>query len=96
MSRKYATKVDIETITSQIEQYKKEYGFYPERLKDLVPKYLKKVPLDVWGKDYMLEVSKNEYRLYTLGQDGMSGGDGLSYDFSNNTDWEEHLNSKHN
>lgn len=49
--------------------------------------YLTKLPKDPWGADYIY-ISPGEhgpYDLYTLGQDGAPGGEGLDADIGN---WE--------
>jgi len=47
--------------------------------------YLPRVPLDPWGRDYIY-LSPGEhgkYDLYTLGRDGVPGGDGEDADLGN-------------
>lgn len=47
--------------------------------------YLPRVPLDPWGRDYLyLSPGENgKYDLYTLGRDGVPGGDGEDADIGN-------------
>ena len=47
--------------------------------------YLSEVPLDPWGREY-LYLSPGEYGeidIYSLGADGLPGGDGQSADIGN-------------
>ncbi len=50
--------------------------------------YLDRVPLDPWGRPYLyLSPGENgEYDLYSLGADGISGGENQNADFGN---WDE-------
>jgi general secretion pathway protein G len=47
--------------------------------------YLSEVPLDPWGRPYLyLSPGENgEFDLYTLGADGLSGGEGQNTDLGN-------------
>jgi general secretion pathway protein G len=48
--------------------------------------YLSSLPLDPWGREYIYEYPGNRsssYDLYTLGADGIEGGDGENTDFGN-------------
>ncbi len=54
--------------------------------------YIDKIPLDPWGRPYhyiyeeQLRLEPRKYTLYTLGEDGVEGGQGSNADISN-----EHL-----
>ena len=95
-TRLVSTRIDLDTISVELNRYMEEHKKYPKSLKALVPKYLKKVPVDVWGRSYILEVFEGEVRLYTYGEDGKLGGKGLSHDFSNSTNWDEYFKHRHN
>jgi general secretion pathway protein G len=48
--------------------------------------YLSSLPLDPWGREYIYEYPgdrSSSYDLYTLGADGIEGGDGENTDFGN-------------
>jgi len=48
--------------------------------------YISSLPLDPWGREYIYEYPGNRsssYDLYTLGADGIEGGDGENTDFGN-------------
>jgi general secretion pathway protein G len=46
--------------------------------------YIESLPKDPWGNDYQYEspASGHEYDIYSLGSDGVSGGEGLAADLS--------------
>jgi hypothetical protein len=51
--------------------YEREQGHYPKKLNDLAPKYLAKVPLDLFsGKPLIYRTSKNGYLLFSVGPNG--------------------------
>ncbi len=47
--------------------------------------YLAKVPIDPWGNpyNYLIPGQHSEYDLYSLGADGVLGGDGANADIGN-------------
>lgn len=88
-ARKAAAKADIESnIALALDMYELDNGSYPEDLGALITKpstggenwhgpYLKKKPLDPWGKEYSYKRSSGhgrDYDLYSLGADGADGG----------------------
>ena len=42
--------------------------------------YLKKLPTDQWGNEFIYSVDGNVFELFSLGQDGQEGGEGLAAD----------------
>lgn len=56
--------------------YKSENGAYPAQLKELVPRYLKQIPQDPFGRGEPLRHQKrgNTYLLYSIGPDGIDNG----------------------
>jgi general secretion pathway protein G len=42
--------------------------------------YLKKTPTDPWGTPYVYLATSNGFELYSLGSDGVEGGDGYAAD----------------
>lgn len=74
------------SIATALDMYELDNGVYPEKLGDLIEKsgelktwngpYLKKKPLDPWGRDYIYKPSsdKKDYELMTYGRDGVAGG----------------------
>ena len=60
--------------------YRADKGSYPTRLDDLTPKYLTKVPSDVFsGKSLLYKPTKEGYLLYSVGINEKDDG-GLSFD----------------
>ena len=87
-------KADIRALDEAIVSYNMfNSGRWPESLEKLIEKdmngnaYLKqtKVPKDPWGNEYKYEppMTGNQYRIYTLGADGIPGGEGDDRDYSN-------------
>jgi hypothetical protein len=55
--------------------YKADHGAYPPKLADLAPKYLPKVPDDIFsGKALIYRPSENGYLLYSVGANGKDEG----------------------
>jgi len=88
-ARKAAAKTDIEAnISLALDMYELDNGAYPESLDALINKpsseaekwngpYLKKKPIDPWGREYMYKspgTHNKDYDLYSLGADGTEGG----------------------
>ncbi|HMC64121.1 MAG TPA: hypothetical protein VKI65_04215 [Gemmataceae bacterium] len=60
--------------------YQRDHGRYPKELNALAPKYLPKVPLDLFsGKPLVYRPSENGYLLYSVGVNGKDEG-GQGYD----------------
>lgn len=81
-------KSDINTFGAALDFYKLENYRYPttdEGLAILVPKHIKKMKQDPWKRDYFY-VSPgrdgSDYEIYTLGRDGLEGGEGIDADIS--------------
>lgn len=93
-------KANMASIANALDMYKLDNHKYPttsQGLKALVDKpanapnwnpagYLKKVPTDPWDNKYVYisPGSDGPYDLYSLGQDGAEGGDGLDADIHYN------------
>lgn len=55
--------------------HKVETGRYPEKLEALTPKYLPKIPQDVFsGKELIYRTGEKGYLLYSVGANGMDDG----------------------
>lgn len=93
-------KANMANIANALDLYKLDNNDYPsteEGLEALVEEppsaknwnpagYLKKVPTDPWGNEYVY-ISPGvdgPYDLYSLGADGAEGGDGFNADISYN------------
>ena len=100
-ARRAAAKTDIEAnIALALDMYELDNGSYPESLSALLVKpgsgsdnwngpYLKKNPIDSWGREYKYKspgTHNKDYDLYSLGADGAEGGEGKGEDITN---WSE-------
>ncbi|MDD5020334.1 MAG: type II secretion system major pseudopilin GspG [Candidatus Omnitrophica bacterium] len=89
-ARKSIAKTDIESnIPLALDLYEVDTGSFPETLDDLREEpadaqnwkgpYLKKKPVDPWGRAYVYqspgEHNTGSFDLYSLGKDGVEGGD---------------------
>jgi hypothetical protein len=60
--------------------YQRDHGRYPEELKALMPKYLERIPSDLFsGKPLVYRPKENGYLLYSVGVNGKDEG-GRGYD----------------
>jgi general secretion pathway protein G len=74
------------SISTALDMYEMDIGVYPDKLDALMEKpgdsknwngpYLKKKPVDPWGREYIYKPSsdKKDYELISYGRDGASGG----------------------
>lgn len=88
-AREGAAKADIEAgIASAIDTFEMDAGRYPANLDELLRQpsglagwhgpYLKKSPLDPWGRPYQYKSPgdhNTDYDLWSQGKDGASGND---------------------
>ena len=91
-----ATKATLEQLSSALEFFKMDNNKYPDKLEDLLDMpsyadskkwppggYLKKMPVDGWGKPFVYRPSGSQGRpfdLGSLGKDGLEGGEGYDAD----------------
>jgi len=86
-ARKQVALSDINaSIATALDMYELDNGQYPDKLDDLLVKpgdlkswngpYLKKKPVDPWGRDYIYKPTsdKKDYELMSYGRDGVAGG----------------------
>ena len=93
---KWLDKAQIEALSISIDLYRLEVGAYPPTLEALVTQpsgvgrwngpYLRKpvLPKDPWGHDYQYRLpgQHGSYDLYSLGADGVEGGEGNNADLT--------------
>ena len=86
--------MQIEALSTGIDLYRLEVGKVPTSLEDLISKpsgvdrwngpYLRKsvVPKDPWGNSYkyLSPGAHGLYDVFSLGADGVSGGEGINQD----------------
>lgn len=98
-AKKEATKAMITQIDDAIEFFKIDHNRYPERLDDLLSRpayvdsnkwrkggYLKKKPLDGWGREFVFRVpgsGDHSFDVISFGADGREGGQGYDEDLKN-------------
>lgn len=86
-ARKQVALSDINAgIATALDMYELDNGQYPDKVDDLLVKpgdlkswngpYLKKKPVDPWGRDYVYKPTsdKKDYELMSYGRDGVAGG----------------------
>ncbi len=79
---------DIDTFGAALDFYKLDTFNYPtseEGLAVLVPKHIKRMKQDPWKRDYLYASpgrNGGDYEIYTLGRDGLEGGEGIDSDIS--------------
>ncbi|KHF25717.1 type II secretion system major pseudopilin GspG [Solemya velum gill symbiont] len=79
---------DIRTIESALNLYRLDTFSYPtteQGLAVLVPKYIQHLPEDPWKKTYLYlsPGDHGEMDIFTLGSDGLEGGEGQAADIGN-------------
>ena len=62
-----ARRGDLVSLSKSIDQYNNENGNYPSSLDDLLNGYVRFLPADPWGADYVYRPSANYYMLYSKG-----------------------------
>ena len=77
-------------MVTVIEEYKKDSGRYPQKISELTGEYFTAIPVDIWNNPYFYEYLREEdsYRIYTLGDGGVIGGEKDERDYDNNTNWD--------
>lgn len=79
---------DIRAIESALNLYKLDNFDYPstdQGLEALVPRYIERLAKDPWGNPYLYlsPGPHGDMDVYTLGADGLQGGDGKNADIGN-------------
>ena len=66
-----AARMEMTRIAFVLAAYKAENASYPAKLADLSPKYLAKVPVDIFSEgEFKYRIVKGGYRLWSVGPDG--------------------------
>jgi hypothetical protein len=71
---------DIKSLTAVVNDFKVKEGYLPESLGDLGPKYIRKVPAEPWGNEYIYKTEGSKFKVYSLGSDSALGGIGAAED----------------
>ena len=81
----------IDDLAFALAAYRADRGTYPAKLAELVPKYVKTVPTDIFNNDADLHYSRQNkgYLLYSVGPNGQDN-DGKGYnDRKEGEDWDD-------
>jgi len=65
--------LDLKAIQNGVDQYRYDTGAYPERLEDLVPRYLKELHHDPWGNNYVFYRGAGGAAVLSAGPDKQLG-----------------------
>lgn len=72
---------ELTDLAFALSAHRAENGAYPEKLAELIPKYIKSVPVDIFNHEAELKYSKigDGFLLYSVGPNGTDDG-GKTYD----------------
>ena len=78
------SQVDLARTACALERFRLAHGNYPERLAELVPTYLDKVPLDIVNGEplHYRRTDNGKFVLYSIGLDGKDDGGDLKKDWA--------------
>jgi hypothetical protein len=66
------TQASANLIIEALQSYKEDNGFYPDKLQDITPLYLEKLPKSNYSnRDFIYEKSEDSYQLVYLGAFGV-------------------------
>ena len=89
VTRSYKAKLDIDMFSVVLEKYRQEYAVpaNPTNGLDIFAssEIVNKIPIDPWGKPYYFDAGLGKVAVYTLGRDGVPGGEGEDFDYSTTT-----------
>jgi general secretion pathway protein G len=69
-----SAKLDLQGLSNGVDLYHVDTGQWPDSLQQLVPKYVREVRKDPWGKDYAYVRAGDGYDVYSYGPDKAKGG----------------------
>jgi hypothetical protein len=72
-SQRMSARLDIESIANGVELYRADAGQIPSRLEDLIPKYVRDLHSDPWGRNYVLYRGPGGAAVVSAGPDGALG-----------------------
>jgi type II secretory pathway pseudopilin PulG len=65
------TTLDLTRLAAALAVYRAEHGAYPQKLDDLIPSVLKKLPVDLYNsKPFIYQRKDDGYLLYSAGENG--------------------------
>ena len=85
------TRCELTKLAFALAAYCADQGSYPEKLAELVPKHLNRLPKDVFNNDAELCYARkgDGYLLYSVGRNGKDDGGRGQDDRKNNEDWDD-------
>lgn len=79
VERRNQTNRSLVVLGLSLADYRDEHQRFPDRLDQLVPKHMERVPIDVmWGEPFNYKKTEAGYVLYAIGQDGQDDGGSTS------------------
>ena len=69
------------SLARAVELYYRDHRRYPNSVDDLIPDYIPKRVVDVWGNPLVYKKTKDGYIVACFGKDGVIGGSGEDTDF---------------
>ncbi len=81
-AQRAAAQASINGISLAVDQYEVDCAAYPPSLQALITQgseqgwkgpYLKKAPLDPWGKEFIYSAKESSYEIRSAGQNGVAG-----------------------
>ena len=88
---RFAAETGLTDAAFALAAYRADHGSYPATLADLVPKYVAKVPKDIFNNDADLHYKRqgDGYLLYSVGVNGKDDGGKGEGDRTGNEDWDD-------
>lgn len=66
------TQTSADVIIDALDRYKRDHGFFPEKLQDVTPSYLEEIPKSAYDdRKFIYEKSDTSYQLIYLGAFGV-------------------------
>ena len=69
-----SAKLDLQGLANGVDLYHVDTGQWPDSLQQLIPKYIREIRKDPWGKDYSYVRAGDGYDVYSYGPDKAQGG----------------------
>ena len=77
---RYTTRLQLTQLAYALAGYRARYGSYPQKLSQLAPRYIPKVPMDLFsGRSFRYEADLEDCLLYSVGSNGKDDG-GQTFD----------------
>ena len=84
-------RIELNDLAFALAAYRAEHGAYPAKLDELVPKYVKTMPKDIFNDDLDLHYTRqgDGYLLYSVGSNGTDDGGKGDNDRKEGEDWDD-------